>query len=317
MVKDILKVDNLAVRFSKQVVLEHISFTVKEQEMVGLVGASGVGKTSLLNGIISYTPLWKGKVSFYSPKLKRMVEYGSEAKHLRQLYGVAAQRPSFYPELSAMENLEYFASLYKLPENIKNQNIKKAIELVQLKEHEHKPAKNLSGGMQKRLDIACAIVHNPPILFLDEPTADVDPLLRHQIWQVLENINDNGTTIVVASHFLSEVEAMCDEMVFLHDKKMAFFGKPEDFRKRHASLKEVHLSIDPRDVDGFLQKVGRVSFLEVKEFFKKKGLVILHSKEGERTIRSTISRLLPKKQGKDVHVCAPSMDMLFKVIARK
>lgn len=317
MTKDILRVENLSVRFHQQVVLEHISFTVKEGEMVGLVGASGVGKTSLLNGIISYIPLVKGKVSLYSPKLRKMVEYTSKTKHLKQLYGVAAQRPSFYPELSALENLEYFASLYKLPLIIKKQNIKKAIALVQLEDHEHKPAKNLSGGMQKRLDIACAIVHNPPLLFLDEPTADVDPLLRHQIWQVLENINNNGTTIVVASHFLSEVESMCDSMVFLHEKKVAFFGKPEEFRKHYTSLKEIQLSLSAQDMEAFLHKVSKVSFLEVKEVFKKKGKLILHSREGERTIRTAVSRLLPRKSGKDIHVCTPSMDMLFKVVAKK
>ena len=315
---NILRIDNLTVRLGGKLIIENVNIDIKEGEMLGLVGVSGAGKTTLLNSIIGYYPVYKGDILYNSQRKKKFISVLDKFSNFKGLFGFSAQNPSFYPELSVVENLEYFASLYNLPEDLKAQNIDRALKLVKLHEHQDATAKNLSGGMKKRLDIACAIVHNPKILLLDEPTSDMDPLLRVQIWSLIEDINKSGTTIIVASHFLSEIEHVCDRIVFLHDKRVKFEGSPKHFRNLYSKIKEVHIATTDGKYNLILKKIVDIPFLEVKHVLKKKGRVILHSKESDDTIKNAISKLIREESNiSDVEIRNPSMDMLFKLFVEK
>lgn len=315
---DILRIQNLSIKLGGRIILDTINISIKEGEMIGIVGVSGAGKTTLLNSIIGFYELMKGNVFYNSPRAKKFVSIFDNLGNFKRLFGFSAQNPSFYPELSVIENLEYFANLYDLPDNIKKQNIRRALQLVQLEGFNDLQAKNLSGGMKKRLDIACAIVHNPKILILDEPTSDMDPLLRVQIWGLVEDINKSGTTIVVASHFLSEIEYLCDRIVFLHNKKVEFVGTPRYFRSLHFKTKEIHIATSDRKYELILKKIMDMPFLEVKHVLKKKGRIILHSSESENVINSALSKILKTTSNiSDIEIKNPSMDMLFKIFIEK
>ena len=315
---DIFRINNLTVRLGGKSILEDININVKDGEMLCIVGVSGAGKTTLLNSIIGYYPIETGNVNYCSPNSKRFVSALSNLDNFKKLFGFSAQNPSFYPELSVLENLEYFASLYNLPESIKNRNIEKALEMVQLEEHGKVQAKNLSGGMKKRLDIACAIVHNPRILILDEPTSDMDPLLRIQIWSVLEDINKSGTTLIVASHFLSEIEHVCDRIVFLHNKSVAFVGAPKHFRNIHAKTKEIIVITKDGKYNLILKRIMSMPFLEVKHVLKKRGRITLHSTMDENILRGILAKLLHSEADiEDIRLGNPSMDMLFRIFVEK
>lgn len=312
---EILRVENVTVRLGNKLILKDVNMKVKEGEMLGIVGVSGVGKTTLLNSIIGFYPVLKGDVKYESSKghvsiLDHLNEY-------RRLFGFSAQNPSFYPELSVIDNLEYFASLYDIPKHIKSRNIVKALRLVQLSDSINKPAKNLSGGMQKRLDIACSIVHSPKILILDEPTADMDPLLRLQMWSLMEDINESGTTVIVSSHFLSELEHTCDRIALLHNKELIFIGTPKNFRNMYSDVKEIHISTKNGRYDLILRKFISIPFFELKHIYKKKGGIILHSRESETTIKDAIAKIM-KKEGNisDVEIRNPSFDALFKLFVK-
>lgn len=310
---DILRVNNLSVRLGNKVILEDIGLNVKKGEILGIVGVSGVGKTTLLNSIIGYYPLLNGAVKYRS-EAKGFVSVMYNLNNFKRLFGFSAQNPSFYPELTVTENLEYFASLYDVPEKIKEQNIKKALKLVQLEDDSKVCAKNLSGGMKKRLDIACAIAHNPKILILDEPTSDMDPVLRERMWSLIEEINKNGTTIIVASHFLSEVEHTCDRIVFLRGKRAEFIGTPKEFRNLYSKIKEICISTS--ELDTVLEKIASMKFLEIKQVSRKNESILLHSKEDRKTISKALSGIM-KHDISNIEITSPSLDMLFKVFAEK
>ncbi len=315
---DVLRIEGLTVVLGKRAILEDVNVNVEDGEMLGLVGISGAGKTTLLNSIIGYYPVAEGDILYNSPRKKEFVSILDKMGVFKCLFGFSAQSPSFYPELSVLENLQYFASLYDMPENIKKQNILRALKLVGLQEYTKATAKNLSGGMKKRLDIACSIAHYPKILILDEPTSDMDPMLRVQIWNVIEDINKSGTTVIVASHFLSEIEHTCDRMVFVHNKSIGFVGTPGDFRNKYSRAKEVHIGTKDGNYSIILKKVLDIPFLEFKHVLKKKGRIVLHSKENENVIRNALSKVLQSEKNiSDIEVKDPSMDMLFNLFVEK
>ena len=162
------------------------------------------------------------------------------------------------------------------------------------------------------------MIHEPKLLILDEPTADMDPLLRIQMWDLMEDINHRGTTIIVSSHFLSELENTCDRIAFLHKAGIEFIGTPKNFRDLYSNVKEIHISTQDGRYDVILKKVLNIPFLEVKHVFKRKGRIVLHSNETERNIRDAISNVL-KKEAKlsDIEIINPSFDMLFKLFVKK
>ncbi len=316
-IKNILRVSNLSVRLGKKIILENIDLNVKKGEVLGVVGISGVGKTTLLNSIIGYYPLLNGTVK-YKSQAKKFVSVQDNLNNFKRLFGFSAQNPSFYPELTVMENLEYFASLYDVPKEIKEQNIKKVLKLVQLEDHSKVCAKNLSGGMKKRLDIACAIAHNPKILILDEPTSDMDPVLRERMWSLMEEINKNGTTIIVASHFLSEIEHTCDRIVFLRDKCAEFIGTPKEFRSLYSKIKEIYISTKDGKHDIVLKKIMSKPFLEIKHVSRKNGGILLHSRGNKKAVSDALSNIARREKNiSNVEIRNPSLDVLFKVFVEK
>jgi len=308
MVNEILVVKGLSFRFGRNLILDKIDLKVFEGELLGIVGISGVGKTTLLNSIIGFYPVPQGQISYNGSKA------GISQK---QLFGFSAQNQSYYPELTVLENIRYFASLYST-KNDSDQSIKKALELVDLTAHQDVIAKNLSGGMKKRLDIACAIVHSPKILILDEPTSDMDPLLRVQIWEVIEDINRKGTTIIVASHFLTELEHTCDRIALMNNKKIEYIGTPKDFRNQYSKVKEIHIATSDGDYDLILKKLRSIPILEVKYMVKRKGGIVIHSEQNEKTIRDALHTILKNQVNvSDIEIMNPSFDTLFNRFVKK
>ena len=146
----------------------------------------------------------------------------------------------------------------------------------------------------------------------------MDPLLRVQIWGLIEDINKSGTTIIVASHFLSEIEHICDRIVFIRNRHVEFEGSPKHFRNIYSKTKEIHIATRDGRYNVILKKVMDIPFLEVKHVLKKKGRIILHSRESSDVIKNSISKLLRAENNiSDVEIKNPSMDMLFRLFVEK
>ncbi|MEM2916115.1 MAG: ABC transporter ATP-binding protein [Candidatus Woesearchaeota archaeon] len=233
-------------RFGNNVVLDHVDLDIPPGELFGIIGLSGVGKTTLLNTIVGFIKPDEGEVLLQLPD-KREVSVLNAKDAAKRMFGFAAQVPSFYGKLSVRENIEHFAALYNIPPGERISKCDSLLRLVGLESAQHTLAQNLSGGMQKRLDIACAIVHDPSILILDEPTADLDPIIRDQIWALLVQINKQGTTVIVASHVVSELEQYCNRIAILRNHKITEVGTTTQLRDIYSKQYEIFLRTDKED----------------------------------------------------------------------
>jgi len=252
-IKELYKIEGISKVFGNNYIFNNVSFSINEGEVFGIIGGSGSGKTTLLNLLVGFLKPDKGEIKYRDVHMLDRNDnlFNSVSKkqsHLKKIYGFASQTPSFYPNLTVLENMLYFGSLYNLSKDNAKSNAEQLLDLMSLTQAQNTISKRLSGGMQRRLDIACSMIHDPEILILDEPTADLDPVLTSKIWELLKVINKQGTTIIVASHELSYIEHLCDRVAIIRDGEIAAIGKPSDLKKRNSckSLDRVFKKISER-----------------------------------------------------------------------
>ncbi len=231
--KSIIQFKNLYKGYGNAAVLENLNLEINKGELFGIIGMSGSGKTTLLKTMIGFLEPESGDVRYYSTKDKEHRSVFKNEDASRRTFGFSTQMPSFYPKLTTEENMDHFATLYGIEKKKRKSTIKDLLSLTGLEEYNKLLADELSGGMEKRLSIACSLVHKPSVLILDEPTADLDPVLRKETWHLIKEINKQGTTIIVASHLLDELEKNCDRIGILHDKKISNVGTPAALKKEY------------------------------------------------------------------------------------
>lgn len=260
----LLKVEGLSKSFGKLPVLKGISFSLNEGEILGIIGASGAGKTTLLSCIIGFLKPDKGDVKYIVQKRDKtgsnLSEFRSVLKNgreFKEFFGFAAQTPSFYDNMTVLENLIYFGKLYGISGDTLKSNINLLLDLMSLSDSKKVLARNLSGGMKRRLDIACALIHNPKLLILDEPTSDLDPLLREKIWDLVRRINKTGTTILLSSHLVNDLERVCSRVALLEDGKIKEIGSPAELRERFSRGHKIILRTRYGNYDSLINKVAR------------------------------------------------------------
>jgi ABC-2 type transport system ATP-binding protein len=257
-----IKVVNVTKRFGKKPVLNDISFDINSGEIFGIIGMSGSGKTTLLNTIIGFLQPEYGDVLF---KLDHLLSFAGDERQYKSVFsnetevkksfGFSTQMPSLYLKLNCVENLEYFGNLYNLSKEVRRTNIDILLKLMDISDSKYVLAGNFSGGMLKRLDIACALIHDPKILILDEPTADLDPILRKQMWTLIKEINRKGTTIILSSHFLDEIDVLCDRVGILVDGKIMRAGTPNDIKNYYYKDQEIIMESTPGKYNEIMKKL--------------------------------------------------------------
>lgn len=220
--------------YEKHTVIHPTSFSVQKGDMFGMLGPSGSGKTTTIKLMIGMEQPDTGEVITLGTKLPNLQVF--------QRIGYMAQSDALYHELSAYENVDFFASLYGLKDAYKKERIQAVLELVNLLPHAKKPIHQFSGGMKRRLSLAIALLHEPEVLVLDEPTVGIDPVLRQSIWKTLNELKMNGTTIVVTTHVMNEAE-QCERIVLLRDGRLIAVGSPDELKDQHQakSLEEVFI----------------------------------------------------------------------------
>ncbi len=251
-------VDNVSKQFGTNHVLDKVSLAIKPGEIFGIIGLSGAGKTTLLNLMVGFFEPDIGDVVVHTPAGNAVSIFRSP-EIIKAVFGFSTQSPSFYSKLTVKENLAYFGELFDLSPAEIYERSNELLNLVKLKSFENSLAGNLSGGMQKRLDIACALIHRPNILLLDEPTADLDPLLRRQMWKIIKDINKTGTTVIVASHFIDEIEHYCSRIAILNKKTISFIGNIDDIKNKYTTNFEVKLRTTSGDYDYILSYLTKHS----------------------------------------------------------
>ena len=310
----ILRAHGLSKNFDEHQILSNIDFEIKSGEIFGLIGMSGAGKTTLLNLLVGFLRPDQGDVVMALQNGTTQSVY-KNPQLIRQHIGFSTQTPSFYGKLTVRENLEHFAKLYHLTEPDLTRRCNALLDLVGLKDARDATSSHLSGGMQKRLDIACALLHDPNILVLDEPTADLDPVLRKQFWELIKQINQKGTTIILASHFLAEIELLCSRIAILQNKTIAELGTAEELRNIYSKNYEIYLTTKTQDYTKILVELAKRKRYFIKAT-QQAGELIIETPVPEQVL-PILSSCLEKEKIQSLHVERPTLGKVFEAVVRR
>jgi len=314
-VAELIQLKGVTKEYKKNTVLEDVSLTIEEGDLYGIVGMSGSGKTTLLNLISGFLEPSSGKVLFHTSINEELRDLNKNLKMFKKDIGFTPQHNSFYHKLTVNENLWHFGSLYKLRKETLAENIKNLLEVTHLSDHKHKLADQLSGGMQKRLDISCSLVHKPKLLILDEPTADLDPILQAEIMTLLQGVNKQGITVVFASHHLDSVERVCNKVAIVHHGKVENAGLLETLRNSNSPD---HFTINIKSEDNKEEIINRLKELPVKKIVDKGSSLIIYPKN----VNKIMDQLLTFIEEENLHLKAmdvrkPSLSEIFEKIAKE
>ncbi len=244
-----IRVKGLKKRFGgDEEILKGVDLTVERGEIFGLIGPSGSGKSTLLRILTGYLEPSEGTVEV----LGRPPAGFSKGE--RRRVGFMPQGFVLYGQLSVRQNLNFVAGLYGLGFRERRRRVREALEFVELWEHRRKAAADTSGGMQRRLQLAAAIVHEPELLFVDEPTANLDPILRRRFWEEFRDLSGEGRTLFVTTQYVGEAE-LCDRVGLLADGKLVAVGTPEELRRQAFGGEPIELTLgeDPSALAGHLK----------------------------------------------------------------
>lgn len=225
MSETVVKIENIVKRYKEVLALDHFNLEIKEGEIFGLLGPNGSGKTTTINCLLSLLSYDKGEIEVFG---KKMTPDNYEAK--RQI-GVVMQNVAVYEELTVYENVDYFCGLYVQDKETRKQYVEDAIKFVDLQDFKKFYPKKLSGGLLRRLNIACGIAHKPKLIIMDEPTVAVDPQSRNRILEGIEELNRQGSTIIYTSHYMEEVEQICTRIAIMDKGKNIAIGTKDELKK--------------------------------------------------------------------------------------
>lgn len=234
--KNIIEVENLTKKYKDLTALDDLSFTVKKGEILGLLGPNGSGKSTTINCILSLLKYDKGSIKIFNKEMT------PNSYDIKKEIGVIFQDVAVFEELTVYDNIDYFCGLYINDKKIRQQYIEDALSLVGLNDFKSFKPKQLSGGLLRRLNIACGIAHKPKLIFLDEPTVAVDPQSRNNILDGIKKLRESGATIVYTTHYMEEVEILCDRIIIIDKGKVLAQGTSDEL-KLLANIEE-KISVD-------------------------------------------------------------------------
>lgn len=255
----IIEVKKLTKKYKNLKAVDELSFDVYENEILGLLGPNGSGKSTTINCMLSLLNFDKGSINICGKNMT------PDSYDIKSKIGVVFQEVAVFEELTVYENIDYFCGLYITDKNIRQKYVEEAIDLVKLKDFKKYRPKELSGGLLRRLNIACGIAHKPEIIFLDEPTVAVDPQSRNNILASIKKLREHGATIIYTTHYMEEVEILCDRIIILDKGKIIAQGTKEELKELTGIEEKVTLEIenlDKKHIDEFkkLKNVKNVDY---------------------------------------------------------
>ncbi len=282
----IIEVKNLTKKYKDKKAVDNLSFDVYEGEILGLLGPNGSGKSTTINSILSLLNYNEGNIKIFGK------EMAPNAYDIKSKIGVVFQDVSVFDELTVYDNIDYFCGLYIENKDTRKKYVEDAIELVGLTDFKKFFPKQLSGGLLRRLNIACGIAHKPKLIFLDEPTVAVDPQSRNSILNGIKKLRDDGATIVYTTHYMEEVEILCDRVIILDKGKIIAEGTIDELKKL-ANIEE-KVTIEAYDLrEDFLHSVADLK--NVLEVNYVDGLLTISFGKGKSNLIDIIEYLKEKK----------------------
>lgn len=225
MKKTVVKIENLVKRYKDLIALDHFNLEIKEGEVFGLLGPNGSGKTTAINCLLSLLTFDKGTINIFQEKMK------PDNYKVKREIGVIMQNVAVFDELTVYENIDYFCGLYITDKKTRKKYVDEAIGFVGLENFVKFYPKKLSGGLLRRLNIACGVAHKPKLIILDEPTVAVDPQSRNKILEGIKKLNSEGATIIYTTHYMEEVEQICTRIAIIDKGKNIAIGTKDELKK--------------------------------------------------------------------------------------
>ncbi len=220
----VIQVNDLTRMFGTYIAVDHVSLTVRERDIFGLLGPNGSGKTTLIRMLCGILRPTSGDAYVLGYNIV------SESEEIKKSIGYMSQQFSLYSDLTVYENLNFYAQIYGIPRKHRKESIDEVVNIVDIKPYLNYLSGALSGGWKQRLALACALVHKPKLLFLDEPTAGIDPVARRDLWNLLFDLSARGTTFFVTTHYMDEAER-CSHLGYIYFSKLIAYGTPEDLKR--------------------------------------------------------------------------------------
>lgn len=237
MSEPVVKIDHLVKRYKDLLALDHFDLEIEEGEIFGLLGPNGSGKTTTINCILSLLTFDKGTIEVFGKHMS------PEQYDTKRNIGVVFQDVAVFNELTVYENIDYFCGLYIHDKQLRRQYVEDAIHFVELNEFRKFYPKKLSGGLLRRLNIACGIAHKPKLIIMDEPTVAVDPQSRNKILEGIQQLNANGATIIYTSHYMEEVEQICNRIAIMDKGKKLAMGTTEELKKMIKTGEKINIEV--------------------------------------------------------------------------
>lgn len=288
MAQTVVKINSLVKRYKELIAVDHFDLEIKQGEVFGLLGPNGSGKTTTINCLLSLLDFDKGEIEIFGEKMTP-TNYA-----LKKRIGVISQNVAVYDELTVYENIDYFCGLYITDKATRKKYVDDAVKFVGLEEFLKFRPKKLSGGLLRRLNIACGIAHKPELIILDEPTVAVDPQSRNKILEGILELNAQGATIIYTSHYMEEVEQICTRIAIMDKGKNIALGTKAELKKMIRNTETVSIETAQPDDEIFAKMKDLPHVYDVDY---KDGKLYVYCSGGKHNLL----RILGVLQEKDIH----------------
>jgi lipooligosaccharide transport system ATP-binding protein len=248
-------------RFGALTAVNEVSFGVQSGEFFGLLGPNGAGKTSAIRMIYGFSPLTGGRMKVFG------LDIAEEWRRIRSRLGVCQQDDTLDPDLTVEQNLELYARYFDIEKSVSGKRTEELLDFFALTNKRDARVMELSGGLARRLQLARAMMAEPELLILDEPTTGLDPQSRHQVWDRLMNLKKRGLTMLLTTHYMDEAESLCDRLVIMDHGKIIAEGRPPELIRKHAAGNVIEMT-EPSE--------------KLRDYLKKRG--VMHDDTGSRII---------------------------------
>lgn len=300
---NILEIKNLTKKFGDFIAVDNISLNVREGEIFGFLGPNGAGKSTTINMIATLLRSTKGDIHVLGKSVAK------DGRFVKMNIGIVPQDLAIYEELTAYENVRFFAGLYGLRGEKLKEMTEEALRFVGLGDKHKSYPKNFSGGMKRRLNIACAIAHRPKLIIMDEPTVGIDPQSRNYILQSVRKLNEMGCTVIYTSHYMEEVEEICSRIAIVDHGKIIAEGTKEQLKAIITDTKDIRIEVKsskPLQI-GPLKEVPGVNTVEMDE-----NVVKINSEASVNNLSRLIQLLIEDNvEIRSLQEQAPNLETVF------
>ena len=298
-----IEVESLTKRFGKFTAVDSVSFAVKRGEIFGFLGANGAGKSTTIRMLIGLLQPTSGTARVGGYDIVKQTDL------VKLNIGYMSQRFSLYDDLTVEQNIRFYGGVYGLKNSKLDERMQWVLKMADLRGRETSLTKTLSGGWKQRLALGCAILHQPRIVFLDEPTGGVDPISRRNFWELINQLSSEGITVLVTTHFLDEAE-YCNDIILINAGKLIASGSPVELKTDHIKNPILEVSGLERDVVEALETIRQQPWaIETTVFGTSLHVMVDREEEGKNLIQRTLSENNIK--AKNVQRIVPSLEDVF------